>query len=290
MTSRQETIRLHGRVNQPHFKTNVRHRALLRKSAETFSDDELAASLQQTINLRVTTGSESTFYQLGRISNHRMVNGRAVFRQTEIPEAETREALRTYYAAYNAYFMSQGNDYRVRNPGAHAALQAAEQAWHDWVVRYRAARGMSGRPDWALQPLPGFQRVCTTPIPATPSTSRRVLAPATPSTPRRVLAPATPSTSRRVLAPATPSTSRRALAPATPRRAHAVQLPTPPASSPAGSSRMSHQSSRRRAGTPQRQSQKRKKHLGYVEISDSEDEDERPRKKSCFLGYLDLTI
>ncbi|KAJ7141959.1 hypothetical protein C8R43DRAFT_1131268 [Mycena crocata] len=263
MTSRQETIRLHGRVNQPHFKTNVRHRALLRKSAETFSDEELAVALQQTINLRVTTGSEATFYQLGKISNHLMVNGRAVFRHTEIPEPETRKALRAYYAAYDAYFMSKGNDYRVRNPGAHAALQEAEQAWHDWVVRYRAARGMSGRPDWALQPLPGFQRVRTTPIPATPAV-------------RRTLVPTTPSTSRRGLAPATPAA----------RRAHAAQLPTPPPSSPA------------HAITPRRMPAleplgssglSRKRKMGFIEVSDSEDEDERPRKIR-HLGYLDLTI
>ncbi|KAJ7802970.1 hypothetical protein B0H13DRAFT_2495096 [Mycena leptocephala] len=66
--------------------------------------------------------------------------------------------------------MSRGNNYAIRNPASKSALQAAEQTWHDWIVPYLAARGMPGRPDWALQPLPGLQSVRVTPAHAPTST------------------------------------------------------------------------------------------------------------------------
>ncbi|KAJ7821568.1 hypothetical protein B0H14DRAFT_3733799 [Mycena olivaceomarginata] len=42
----------------------------------------------------------------------------------------------------------------------HASPSDAEQAWHDWVVDYLAARGRT-RPRWALEPLLTFDRVVT---------------------------------------------------------------------------------------------------------------------------------
>jgi hypothetical protein len=95
------------------------------------------------------------------VRNHRLVS-----RETPPPDLEARTALRAYRDAYDTYFMKTGNTYAVRNAGLKSVLQAAEQTWHDWVVDYLAARGRPGRPDWALEPLPGLRRVRTAPQPA----------------------------------------------------------------------------------------------------------------------------
>jgi hypothetical protein len=153
--------------------------------------------------------------------------------------------------------MKHGNAYTVRNAAAKPVLQAAEQTWHDWVVGYRAARGMGDRPDWALQPLPGFRRV----------NIGLGLAPA--------LIPALGTT------PASTPRVRR-------RQARFPTLPTPPPSSPASSPTPTriYFSDDELA----RPAQKRK-FLGVVEISDDEEDAEvRPRKKTRFLGHIDLTI
>jgi hypothetical protein len=105
-----------------------------------------------------------------------MRNDRVVSYETPPPNLEAREALRTYCDAYDTYFMSRGNDYAIRNAAAKSVLEAAEQTWHDWIVPYLAARGTPGCPDWALQPLPGLQRVrvARAPAPAhTPTSTPR---------------------------------------------------------------------------------------------------------------------
>jgi hypothetical protein len=175
-----------------------------------------------------------------------------VSRETAVPDAEAREALRRYRDAYDAHFMKNGNNYRVRNPHAKPALQAAEQAWHDWVVPYLAARGRPGRPTWALQPLPGFDRVRITPAP------RAVIA-----LPRRAQAPLpTPSNTCLEAAPA-PSTPARVPAGSALRPIIILDddIPRP----------------------------RKRKHLGVVDISDDEEEVVQPRKKAKFLGVIDLT-
>jgi hypothetical protein len=102
-----------------------------------------------------------------------MRNDRLVSYETPPPDLEAWEALRAYRDAYDAYFMSRGNDYAIRTAAAKSALEAAEQTWHDWIVPYLAARGVPGRPDWALQPLPGLHRVrvARAPAPAPTPTS-----------------------------------------------------------------------------------------------------------------------
>ncbi|KAJ7659798.1 hypothetical protein DFH06DRAFT_1130552 [Mycena polygramma] len=136
MTSLQETRRLHGPRYLPHYKTNLRHRALLRKTIETFDSRYLHAIFgSNPQGLRSVMGRTDTANQLGKVVSH--------------------YKLRAYLAAYDAYFMKQGTDYVVRNPHAKAALQAAEQAWHDSIP--------GPRPQWALEPLPGLQRVHVAP-------------------------------------------------------------------------------------------------------------------------------
>lgn len=67
--------------------------------------------------------------------------------------------MRDYLAGFDLYHMSQGNDYAVRNAWAKPIAQNAEQDFHDFAVGYHAARGRPGRPAWALEPLPGLERV-----------------------------------------------------------------------------------------------------------------------------------
>ncbi|KAJ7622881.1 hypothetical protein B0H17DRAFT_1151546 [Mycena rosella] len=265
MTSFQETYRLFGPLNRPDFKTNVRHRAVLRKALELFPAEELQAIFGRPIRLRVAMGSASTFSQLGKIkTNYRhcglthpqMHNRRLVTQETPAPDADARHALQAYRDAYDTYFMAQGNGYSIRDAQAKSVLQTAEQTWHDWVVPYLAARGRPGRPDWALQPLPGLQRVRPTPAPA--------------PAPRAVMA-------------------------AQPARRRYVHLPTPPPSSPVRPSspaparfgsrlRPIHIFDNEEVLRPPR-----RKFLGTVDVSDDEEEALPLRKKLKFLGVVNLT-
>ncbi|KAJ7510806.1 hypothetical protein B0H11DRAFT_1900169 [Mycena galericulata] len=159
--------RLFGR-NRPHINTNARHCAMLRKSLECFSDQYLDAKFDRPTHLRVVMGTADGFFQLGKITSNVMRDGRIVFRETDIPDAEARHALLAYRDAYDACFPKRGNDYRARDPQAIEAMQAAEQRWHIFILRYRLARNMGGRPDWALEPLPGLERVRVAPEPRAP--------------------------------------------------------------------------------------------------------------------------
>lgn len=191
-----------------------------------------------------------------------MHNGRLVSRETPSPNLEARQALGAYRDAYDTYFKKQGNAYTVRNAHAKHVLQDAEQTWHDWVVPYLAARGRPGRPNWALQPLPGFERVHVTP-PHQPALAPRA-ATSTVQTPRR-------------------------------RRAQ-FALPTPPLSSPVRSP-----AARPPVGSRQRPIElahdhedgvhvpKKRTFLGVVDISDSEEEEARPKKKTKFHRVIDLS-
>ncbi|KAJ7150025.1 hypothetical protein C8R43DRAFT_1128089 [Mycena crocata] len=289
----QETRRLFGPSNRPHYKVNVRHCAFLRKSIELYSVAELEATFGTTTDLQMVMGSVFTSAQFGKIKTNRMRNGLLVCRETDTPDADAQRALRAYADAYDAYFKKQGNAYAVRDASAHSALQRAEQTWHDWIVVYRTARGWPGRPDWALQPLPGFQRVQVT------------AARAATRAPAPVRTPTTP----------TPAQARTRA----PTRTPAHLLPTPPPSSPP----------RGKTGRVPRSSpgpfepgsllcpiavsddeehprpSRKRKFLGsldisddendqgkhdIIEISDDDEADTRPRKKMRFLGAVDLTI
>ncbi|KAJ7617705.1 hypothetical protein B0H17DRAFT_1220018 [Mycena rosella] len=128
--SPQETHRLFRPINRPNLKINVHQRAGLRKVLELVHPDELQAVFGQPPQLQVGIGTGYTYREFGKIKTAFVRNG----------------ALDL-------------NDYRVPNSHALSVLQDADQAWHDWVVPYLAARNMPGRPAWALQPLPGLQMV-----------------------------------------------------------------------------------------------------------------------------------
>ncbi|KAJ7078195.1 hypothetical protein C8R44DRAFT_754943 [Mycena epipterygia] len=157
----QLTVRLFGPSNSPDRQTNARHRALLRKGLELFTPEVLQTVFMKTNRLRLDMGSGMNTNQFGTIRTNFVdfSTNRLVTRETETPDPASRQALAAYRAAYDEYYKKQGHDFVIRNPGALRVLQAAEQAWHDYIVPYRAARRMGVRPEWALQPLPGLQRV-----------------------------------------------------------------------------------------------------------------------------------
>ncbi|KAJ7085633.1 hypothetical protein C8R43DRAFT_1142516 [Mycena crocata] len=287
----QEIRRLFGPVNRPHYKTNLRHQAILRKALELFSIEELAAIFERLTGLRVVIGSASTINVLGRIQTHHVRNDTLVCREMPAPDAAARQALLAYRQAYDGYFMKQGMVYRVRDPQALPALQAAEQAWHDWIVPYLAARGRPGRPEWALQPLPGLQRVriAAEPAPQVPNTPVRGRGAALPSPPLT-------SPVRRARPTQSPSLSQ----------SHRTQLNllTPPPTSPLRST-TTHRSPKLipdTSGPGASRSQpidlacgvttNKRKFLGLIDISDVVDSDDddaevelrRPRKKQKLSG------
>ncbi|KAJ7505105.1 hypothetical protein B0H11DRAFT_2221289 [Mycena galericulata] len=261
--SAQETRRLFGPVNRPDYNTNVRHRAVLRKALELFSDDELHDIFVTPMKLRVAMGNAGTLYQVGKIQSNIMVNDRLVIRETQPPDLQARQALIVYRDAYDVYHKKNGNDYAVRNPHAKHVVQDAEQAWHDYVVPVLAARGRR-RPAWALEPLPGFERVrvapATQPAPAPRATTSTVQ---------------TPSRRRTQLALPTPPPSSPFRSPAAAPRVGSSLRPVELADD--------HQAARHLP--------RKRKFLGVIDISDSEaeEEDARPQKKMKFLGVIDLS-
>ncbi|KAJ7720674.1 hypothetical protein DFH07DRAFT_784333 [Mycena maculata] len=312
--SAQETRRLFGASNRPDFETNVRHRAILRKALELFPTQELATIFDTPTKLRVAMGAASTFACLGTIKanyvrvvlvsclqhypltdTRQMHDGRLVSRETPAPDLEGREALRVYRDAYDTYFKKKGNDYAVRNAHAKHVLQAAEQVWHDWVVRYLAARGRPGRPDWALQPLPGFERVRVTPA-THPVPLPRAIAPAsraatstmqTPSRRRPQLALPTPPPSSPFRSPAAASRVGSRMRPIELGNNHEDAGHLPRKRKFLGVIDISDSEAEEEEDT---RPQKKMKSLGVIDISDSEtEEDARPQKKTKFLGVIDLS-
>ncbi|KAJ6550625.1 hypothetical protein DFH09DRAFT_1319803 [Mycena vulgaris] len=244
--------------------TNVRHRAILRKALELFPAHKLETTFGTPTKLRVMMGNMCTLGQLGKIQSSIMRNDRLVRRETPAPDLPARQALIAYRMAYNVYFKTKGNAYAVGNPHAKYVLQDAEQTWHDWVVPYLATRGRPGRPTWALQPLPEFQRVRV--VPAHP----RAPAPRA-ATPRAATATVQ-----------TPS-----------RRRTQFALPTPPPSSPVRTPAAHPQVGSRMQPMQLPDDPQDARHLPkkrkFLSVIDSEEEDSRPRKKLKSLGLIDLT-
>ncbi|KAJ6452851.1 hypothetical protein C8R47DRAFT_1083610 [Mycena vitilis] len=254
MTSLQETRRLHGPRYLPHYKTNLRHRALLRKAIETFDSQYLHAIFgPNPQGLRSVMGRADTANQLGKVAKHYKEGDRFITLETDTPTPEWQQKLRAYLAAYDAYFMKQGTNYVVRNPHAKAALQAAEQAWHDSIP--------GPRPQWALEPLPGLQRVHVAPAlrGGNPVAAQVVTNFPIPRAPRTRAFPTLPSPP-----------------PATPVRAYANRAASL-GDSPLRPIHILDKDQPQLVSTP-----RKRKFLGVVDISDGEDA--RPRKKAKFLG------
>lgn len=256
--SSQDVARYFGPF-RPDKNTNARHKALLRKALEFYTIEELRLLLNQLTKLKVSMGSGPAANELGKIKTHRvcihfschrhrtlthshqMIGTRQVYPETPTPTPAQQTAMRDFLAAYDAYYKRQGNDYVVRIPQNRSVLQAAEQRWHDRMVLELVARGRPGRPAWALEPLPGLERVRVAPVPA-PAAIPRAIAPA----PRRYTQLAPPS--------AISSVPTRVASRIRPTR-HQDEAPPHPQ-------------------TPQKRAIV---HLGTVDISD--DEDARPPRK-----------
>ncbi|KAJ7614291.1 hypothetical protein DFH06DRAFT_1146437 [Mycena polygramma] len=283
MTSLQETRRLHGPRYLPHYKTNLRHRALLRKTIETFDSRYLHAIFgSNPQGLRSVMGRTDTANQLGKVVSHYKEGDRFITLETDAPTPEWQQKLRAYLAAYDAYFMKQGTDYVVRNPHAKAALQAAEQAWHDSIP--------GPRPQWALEPLPGLQRVHVAPAlrggnPVAAQVVTNFPIPRAPRPAAPALAALPPPPARGHANPAAAPRGGNPVAAQVvtnfpiPRAPSHARVPHPPLTT----ARYSHQP--QLVSTPSK-----RKFLGVVDISDDEDEDARPRKKAKFLGVVDLHL
>ncbi|KAJ7042740.1 hypothetical protein C8F04DRAFT_1251558 [Mycena alexandri] len=281
--SAQETRCLHGPRNHPHYKANVRQRAIIRKVAELFTDQQLRLFFGEYHGVRVVMGQSSPV-DFGKLQINIMRPHGRVTLESEPLAPELQPRVRSYLQCYDAYHMKHGNDYAVRNPAAKAGLQDAEQEWHDLMVRYRLERGMGDRPEWAMQPLPGLRRVNVAFAPALIAAP----GPAPPLTPV-----ATPRRHRGLAQfPRLPTPP-----PSSPALASSPTPAPPPSSSPVRSSSPIRSSSPVRIDLshiddepvrPVRRTQKRK-FLGVLNISEDEEE-ERPRKKTRFLGHVDLTI
>ncbi|KAJ6595490.1 hypothetical protein DFH09DRAFT_1072467 [Mycena vulgaris] len=247
-----EARRLFGPTNRP-ADVNARHCALLRKALEAWRQEELDAIFDRPIKLRLAMGSNYMFAHLGKIYNSFVRNNRLVTNETPPPPPEVQEEIRSYRVAYDTYFKCRGNNYAVRNPAAKSLMQAAEQRWHEFIVAYRAARGMPGRPTVHIAP-----RLAPAPTRACAATRRLgVTHNKSAATPR----------------PTTASSQRRR-----------DQLPTAPPTAPAPIRiDLTHIDDE-----PARRVPKRK--FKSLVISDEEGVAERPPKRINFLGHIDLTI
>ncbi|KAJ7020993.1 hypothetical protein C8F04DRAFT_1195903 [Mycena alexandri] len=271
----REIRRLFGPRYAPDASRNVRHAALMRKAIELQPQAVLEDRFGLSSNkLTVVMGTNFTESKLGTIQMSTNVNGHAIPTNTPTPPPKARAALAAYLGVYDLLWKKKGNDYAVRHAAAWPLMQAAEQNWHTFVVEYRATNDMGPRPDWALEPLPGLQRV-TVALPA--AAAATALVPIIGPTPTQM----------------PPPRGHR-------RYAKFPSLPSPPTSflSPASSSSASRSSSAGRSSSPvcidlthidddeprARPAEKRKLvHLGTIELTDDEeDEDARPRKKAKF--------
>ncbi|KAJ7897988.1 hypothetical protein B0H14DRAFT_3424852 [Mycena olivaceomarginata] len=137
---------------------NERHIRMFRKAAEIHDVCIAETTFGQLRNLRIVMNDDN----LGDLHS-----STPRFRYLNLPTAEGRRRLVAYRVAHDIYYKAQGG---IKNAAAKYILQDAEQAWHDWVVDYLAARGRT-RPRWALEPLPTFDRVVTRRLATQPPSS-----------------------------------------------------------------------------------------------------------------------
>ncbi|KAJ7107971.1 hypothetical protein C8R43DRAFT_1140117 [Mycena crocata] len=290
MTPLSEIRRLYGPTIRPHADCNARHRALLRKPAELISQNRLDRVFDKTINLRCVMGGKYNSTQFGVIQQNYVRNLRLITNQTEPLDPEALAAVEAYRDGYDGHYMKHGHNYTIRGAGNRQGLQDAEQAWHDFVVPYLARQGRT-RPDWALQPLPGLDRVRVGPAPPPPARAPAARLPAV--TPTRKPFPMLP----------TPPPSNSSPTPAPGRPVRRISIPAPPPV--ASGSRLRRHStpappvasgSRLRPVVDEAQAEKRPvkrkfellgDFLGEIEIF-SDDDDEQPAQKKR-RTVIDLT-
>ncbi|KAJ7061922.1 hypothetical protein C8F01DRAFT_1082535 [Mycena amicta] len=161
--SPEELARLFGLVIRPRKNLNYRHLDFLRKVVEIYSFQELFNMFGNPNSLRMRMGLASRSANLGIIDKSYKSNGILVRLESPPLEPAVRNALIAYCESRDAYFKKRGSECVVRERNARAIFQAGEQAWHDFIVPWLAARGRV-RPSWALEPLPGMRCVHTQPV------------------------------------------------------------------------------------------------------------------------------
>ncbi|KAK7023219.1 hypothetical protein R3P38DRAFT_2405318, partial [Favolaschia claudopus] len=143
----QETIRLFGTVYSPASDANVRHCAFMRKAIELHGAKYLERVFGQgtVTGLRLVMGTGNRQQEFGVLYTEKV----------RTLKLNQRGQLEAYRNRYDGYYMKHGNGYTERRGGDKQALQNAEQVFHDYIVR----NALRPRPQWTLEPLPGFQRV-----------------------------------------------------------------------------------------------------------------------------------
>ncbi|KAK7050168.1 hypothetical protein R3P38DRAFT_3173243 [Favolaschia claudopus] len=283
----QETTRLFGTVYSPASDANVRHRALTRKAIELHGADYLERVFGRgsITGLRLVMGTGNRQQEFGVLYTEKDERRLVSFRRTRLLSVEQRGQLEAYRNQYDGYYMKHGNGYTERRGGDKQALQSAEQAFHDYI----SLSTHGPRPQWTLEPLPGFQQVRVANVP-----TRRIAPLPLRSIPLRAQRTPPP---RHSFLPSPLTSPARATPPPPPARS----LPVPPASSVAGPSRAQREiidipDSDDEDGVVALESRatsrvelKRRYPDDVIDISN--DEDEQPRtKKHRFLGFVDLTI
>ncbi|KAJ6448019.1 hypothetical protein C8R45DRAFT_1115550 [Mycena sanguinolenta] len=155
MNTRDEICCYYGPKFRPHKNTNLRHRVLLHKALELSTETEIEEHLGRFNQFSTVMGTVGNAHRLGTLQASREVNAKRRNREGPTPSRDVRRRLQAYLDAYDGCFKKQGSVFRIHDEPRIAVLQDAEQAWHDWIVGYLGRP----RPQWALEPLPGFSRV-----------------------------------------------------------------------------------------------------------------------------------
>ncbi|KAJ7055508.1 hypothetical protein C8F01DRAFT_1258386 [Mycena amicta] len=127
------------------------------------STTELLHMFGNPNSLRMRMGLASRATNLGIIDKTYKSNGILVRLESPPLEPAVQNTLIAYCKSRDAYFKKRGSERVVQDRSARTIFQAGEQAWHDFIVPWLAARGRV-RPSWALEPLPGMRRVRTQPV------------------------------------------------------------------------------------------------------------------------------
>ncbi|KAJ7825767.1 hypothetical protein B0H14DRAFT_3468284 [Mycena olivaceomarginata] len=118
---------------------NEHHIRMFRKAAEIHDVRIAETTFGQLRNLGIVMNDDN-------LGNLHLSMPR--LRYLNLPTAKGRRRLVAYRIAHDICYKAQGG---IKNAVAKYILQDAEQAWHDWVVDYLAARGRT-RPCWSGYP------------------------------------------------------------------------------------------------------------------------------------------
>nr|GAT45460.1 predicted protein [Mycena chlorophos] len=165
---------------RPHRSVNARHRVFLRKIVEVVPPEQLRRAFgPSSSTLRARMGCAGTVSKIGQLYRNYTENLRVVVCETDVPDAEVRDALLRYLQGHDACFKKHGKFLILRQDANLAALRRAEREWAAFAERYLRKQGRV-RPDWARVRLPGLERNEATPVAPRPVPQPFPLSPPTP--------------------------------------------------------------------------------------------------------------